>query len=172
MTHSLGDILLFYNVFEKSCTRHTYTNFLHHITLFKALLSQLIRLLILHISCVFSKNCPMNKSVKTEEDRGSWVHACTCRTHCFDKHNQETTIKQTLNIWEAYDRCTTDTTLTVVTETSWTSTKKTLTCTHSGTPPYDHLVNTTTSLLRPLFFFRPNAQSFSYQKIPLIRPPR
>ena len=23
---------------------------------------------------------------------------------------------------------------------------------YSGTPPYDHLVNTTTSLLRPLFF--------------------
>ena len=54
MTHSLGDILLFYNVFDKRCTRHTYTNFLHHTTLYKKVLTQLIRLLIFHISCVFS----------------------------------------------------------------------------------------------------------------------
>ena len=49
-------------------------------------------------------------------------------------------------------------------------------CRYSGTPPYDHLVNTTTSLLRPpryydhFFLARQNVHTFSYKNTPFMRP--
>ena len=45
---------------------------------------------------------------------------------------------------------------------------------YSGTPPYDHPVYKTTSLLRP-YSFKPNVKTLSHfiiLKTPLMRPPR
>ena len=43
---------------------------------------------------------------------------------------------------------------------------------YSGTPPYGHLVNTVTSLTRPLFLSGQNVNTFPHKNTPLIRSQR